>query len=96
MQYNFKDRKTGEKVRLSEVDEAVCRYWGDEIDEDKYHFMYDSLVVVGIVSANSQQCTTTEETLKAWLERSKAGWLESEICFFKEFLLERYIFMAWR
>jgi hypothetical protein len=95
MNFMFKDRATGETVSLNEVDTAVCEYWGIAVSETDYCPQYMSLTTVGIVCAQPKS-VVDEAQFDAWLTRSKAGWLGSEICFFKEFLCKRYIFEAWR
>lgn len=45
--YEFIRKDTGEGALLTEVDEEICSYLGDEVDEKNYHPMMMALVDLG-------------------------------------------------
>jgi hypothetical protein len=90
--FHTKDNKA---VSLNEVDNAVCAYWGIEPNDEFFSDKFNSLTTIGIISARSEKGTVTPETFQNWLDNRRGAWTEKDLEFFREFLLDRYVFRAW-
>ena len=95
--FNYIDRKTNEAVGLNSLDEEICEYFNMEVDKDQFcgPFLDMRSFAIG-ASYNAPQSTITKEVALKAIEEDKAGWNGMMLSFFKEFLIERYEFHAWR
>jgi hypothetical protein len=93
--FNFRNRETNEVVTLSHIDAEVCKFFGTKVDEENFSPEYMDLTAFAIgASYNAPQSIPNEESVEEQLKNT--SWSEAKTLFFKEFLLKRYIFQAWR